>query len=226
MELTGEAEKLAKRLHPHDEEAPERHAIDAILGALERPLAAEVQKLGCHTMENVVATARRIEKILEEQTDPKMECLISPMQDQIRLLKKDLTDAREQIATPIAALTATPASTVAATQPPPPASARPPPPAPAQPPPPAPARHSYQGYPEETPHYQPPRRQSDRRSPRCFLCGEEGHLAPTVRPAQSSSASYASKCTLALAGRLKDESWSRLQPTTAPKNPLTYKCNC
>ena len=44
-----EAEKLAKRLHPRDEEAAERHAIDAFLGALDRPLAAEVQKLGCHT---------------------------------------------------------------------------------------------------------------------------------------------------------------------------------
>ena len=78
VELAGEVEKLAKRLHPRDEEAAERHAIDAFLGALEQPLAAEVQKLGCRTMENVVAAARRIEKILEEQTDSKMEHLISP----------------------------------------------------------------------------------------------------------------------------------------------------
>ena len=81
MELAGQAEKLVKRLHSRDEEAAERYAIDAFLGALERPLAAEVQKLGCHTMENVVTAARRIEKILEEQTDFKIECLISPMQD-------------------------------------------------------------------------------------------------------------------------------------------------
>ena len=46
VELAGEAEKLAKQIHPRDEEAAERHAIDAFLGALERPLAAEVQKLG------------------------------------------------------------------------------------------------------------------------------------------------------------------------------------
>ena len=183
MELAGEAEKIAKRLHPRDEEAAERHAIDAFLGALEQPLAAEVQKLGCRTMENVVTAARRINKILEEQTDSKMEHLILPMQDQIRLLKKDLKDAHERIAThkatatPTAAVAATPASTVAAAQSPPPAPAQPPPPAPAQPPPPAPARHRYQGYPEENPYYQPPRRQSDRRSPRCFLCGEEGHFA-------------------------------------------------
>ena len=66
VELAGEAEKLTKRLHPRDEEAAERHAIDAFLGALEWPLAAEAQKLGCRTLEDVVATARRIEKILEE----------------------------------------------------------------------------------------------------------------------------------------------------------------
>ena len=139
MELAGKAEKLAKRLHPRDEEAAERHAIDAFLGALERPLAAEVQKLGCRTLEDLVAAARRIEKILEEQADSKMEHLVSAMQDQIRILKKDLKEAHNQItthqasATPIAALAAPPAATVAAAQPPP--LAHPPPLATAQPPP-------------------------------------------------------------------------------------------
>ena len=166
VELAGEAEKLAKRLHTRDEEAAERHAIDAFLGALERPLAAEIQKLGCRTMEDVVAAASRIEKILEEQTDSKMERLICCMQNQIRLLKKDLKEAHDQIfahqatATPTAVLAATSAVTVAA----------------AHPPPPAPVHHLYQGYPEEGPYFQPPRRQSDRRPPRCFLCGEEGHF--------------------------------------------------
>ena len=137
MELAGEAEKLAKRLHPRDEEAAERHAVDAFLGALDRTLAAEVQKLGHRMMEDVVAAARRIEKILEEQTDSKMERLVSTMQDQIRLLKKDLKEANEQIAAhkattpPVAAMAAisTPAAATAAT---------------AQPPPAAPARHIYQ----------------------------------------------------------------------------------
>ena len=36
VELAGEAEKLAKRLHPRDEEAAERHAVDAFLGALDQ----------------------------------------------------------------------------------------------------------------------------------------------------------------------------------------------
>ena len=67
IELAGEAEKLAKRLHPRDAEAAERHAVDAFLGALDRPLAADVRKLGHTQMEGVVADTRRIEKILQEQ---------------------------------------------------------------------------------------------------------------------------------------------------------------
>ena len=90
VELAGEAEKLTKRLHPRDEEAAERHAVDAFLGALDRTLAAEVQKLGHRTMEDVIAAARRIEKILEKQTDTKMERLVSTMQDQIRISRKIL----------------------------------------------------------------------------------------------------------------------------------------
>ena len=165
VELTGEAEKLAKRLPPRDEEAAERHAIDTFLGALDRTLAAEVQKLGHRTMEEVVAAAaRRIEKILEEQTDTKMERLVNTMQDQIRILKKDFKEAHEQIAahktaaTPANALAAVPAPAVAAAQPPPPAP------------------NLYQEYNEDPPFYRPPRRQMDRRPPRCFLCGEEGHF--------------------------------------------------
>ena len=88
VELAGEAEKLTKRLYPRDEEASERHAVDAFLGALDRTLAAEVQKLGHKTMEDVIAAARRIEKILNKQTDTKMERLVSTMQEQIQLLKE------------------------------------------------------------------------------------------------------------------------------------------
>ena len=95
VELAGEAEKLAKRLHPTDEEASESHAIDAFLGALDRALAMEVQKLGHRRMEDVIAAAWRIEKIMEEQADSKMERLVNAMQDQIRIHKKDLKEAHE-----------------------------------------------------------------------------------------------------------------------------------
>ena len=123
IELAGEAEKLAKRLHPRDEEAAERHAIDAFLGALDRPLAAEVQKLGCGTMEEVVSAARRIERILEERPTSGMEQIIQSMQSQIQILTKDLAKAHEQIAsqaadaTPTAAFAAPPSNAVAAAQP-------------------------------------------------------------------------------------------------------------
>ena len=76
-------------------------------------------------MEEVVAAARRIERILGEQPDSKMEKIILSMQDQIRILTKDLKSAHEQVAsqatavTPTAELAAPPAATVAAAQPPP-----------------------------------------------------------------------------------------------------------
>ena len=120
VELAGEVEKLAKRLHPRDEEAAEHHSVDAFLGALDGTLATEVQKLGHRTMEEVAAAARRIEKIVEEQTDTKMECLVSTMQDQIWALNRDLKEANEAIATHTAtatnaaAMAIIPASTVAA----------------------------------------------------------------------------------------------------------------
>ena len=86
IKLAGEAEKLAKR----DEEAAERHAVDAFLSALDRPLAAEVQKLGYNTMEEVVVAARRIERILQERPTTGMENLMESMNHQIQILTKDL----------------------------------------------------------------------------------------------------------------------------------------
>ena len=98
VELAGEAEKLAKRLHPRNDEAAERHSIDTFIGAIDRSLAAEVQKLGCRTMEEVVAAAQWIERILGEQPDSKIEQIVLSMQDQIRILTKDLKKAHEQMA--------------------------------------------------------------------------------------------------------------------------------
>ena len=195
VELAGEVEKLAKRLHPRDDEAAERHAIDAFLGAINCPLAAEVQKFGCRTMEEIVAAARRIERILGEQPDSKMEQIILSMQDQIRILTKDLKSVHEQMAsqataaTPTAALAGPSAATVTAAQPPPvaappamasahPAPAAPLPPlATAQPPLYPPGRQLYPDYGEGGPYFRSPRRQPDRRPQRCFLCDEEGHFA-------------------------------------------------
>ena len=193
IELADEAEKLAKRLHHLDEEAAERHAVDAFLDALDRPLAAEVQKLGGRTMEEVVSAARRIERILQERPTSGMERLIESVQSQIQILTKDLAKSHEQIAakpqatTPTAARAAPPSNTVAAAQPPPaplappslpnPAATPLPPLATVQPPPYNPVHSPYFGYGEEGPYFRGPRRQSDRRPPLCFLCDEEGHFA-------------------------------------------------
>ena len=194
IESAGEAEKLAKRLHPHDEEAAERHAVDAFLDALDRPLAAEVQKLRGCTMEEVVSAARRIERILQERPTSGMEHLIESMQSQIQILTKDLAKAHEpiaakpQAATPTAAFAAPPSNTVAAAQPPPTTLAPPklpnptatplPPMATAQPPPYNPGPPQYFDYGNEgVPYFRGQRRQSDRRPLRCFLCDEEGHFA-------------------------------------------------
>ena len=192
IELAGEAEKLAKRLHPRDAEAAERHAVDAFLGALDRPLAAEVRKLGHTQMEGVVADARRIEKILQEQPPSRAESALESMNRHIQILKKDLLKANERLAaqtpaTPPTVSLAMPATpTVAAAQPPPAslAAQQLPPAAAPLPPPMATAqvpqyRQEYQQYyrNEDPQYFRRQDRRQDRRSVRCFLCDEEGHFA-------------------------------------------------
>ena len=170
MELAGEVEKLAKRLHPRDEEAAEHHAVDVFLGALDRTLAAEVQKFGHRTMKEVVAATWKIEKILKEQTDTKMEHLVNNMQDQIWTLNRGLKEANEAIVTRTAAapnaaamaIISAPASTVAAAT---------------QAPPTAPTRHVNYDYGDKVNLPRLPHRQTDHRPSRCFLCDEEGHVA-------------------------------------------------
>ena len=184
IELVGEAEKLAKRLHPRDEEAAERHAVDSFLGALDRPLAAEVRKLGHTRMEGVVADARRIEKILQEQTTSTTDNALEAMNRQIQILKKDLLKANEQLAAQ--PTTSASAHIVAAAQPPPASVAPPQLPQAIAPPPqpmaPAPMLQYVQDYSpmyrqEEPPYFRRQDRRQDRRSVRCFLCDKEGHFA-------------------------------------------------
>ena len=184
IELASEAEKLAKRLHPRDEEAAERHAVDAFLSALDRPLAAEVRKLGHNHMEGVVADARRIEKILQEQPTSGAESALETMNRQIQILQKDLMKAHGNLAaqTPAApqtaALAATLSPAVAATQPPPASLAPPQRPQ-------AIAPQLCQDYPpqyrqvrqEDPQYFRRQDRPQDRRPARCFLCDEEGHFA-------------------------------------------------
>ena len=146
-------------------------------------------------MEEVVSTARRIERILEERPTSGMEQIIQSMVNQIQILTKDLAKAHEQMAsqataaTPTAAFAAPPSNAVAAAQPPPatslpaslpspaPAATPLPPLATAQPPLYPPGRSPNFDYGDEGPYFRAPRRQPDRRPPQCFLCDEEGHFA-------------------------------------------------
>ena len=192
IELAGEAEKLAKRLHPRDAEAAERHAVDTFLGALDRPLAAEVRKLGHTQMEGVVADARGIEKILQEQPPSGAESVLESMNRQIQILKKDLLKANERLAaqtpatpptvslaipaTPTVAAAQSPPASLAAQQLPPAAGPLPPPMVTAQVP---QYRQEYQQYyrNEDPQYFRRQDRRQDRRLVQCFLCDEEGHFA-------------------------------------------------
>ena len=90
-----------------EDDASWEAAKETLLSRLGIGSVREVQKLGCCTMEEVVAAARRIERILGEQPDSKMEQLILSMQDQICILTKDLKSAHEQMASKSAAATPT-----------------------------------------------------------------------------------------------------------------------
>ena len=192
IELAGEAEKLAKRLHPRDTEAAERHAVDAFLSALDRPLAAEVRKLGHTQMEGVVADARRIAKILQDQPTPTADSSLESMNRQIQILKKDLLKANGKLAAqttapPQTASLALPAAPIVAAAQPPPATFSPSqrPTAMASPPQhaaPAPMHQYVQEYQppyrqEDPPYYRRQDRRQDRRPVKCFFCDEEGHFA-------------------------------------------------
>ena len=131
IELAGEAQELSKCLHPRDEEAAERHAVDAFLSALDQPLAAEVRKLGYNNMEEVVAAARRIERILQERPTSGIDNLMESMNRQIQILTKDLAKAHEKLAaqptaTPVTTALAVPPSQAVAAVQHPPASLAPP----------------------------------------------------------------------------------------------------
>ena len=193
IELAGEAEKLAKRLHPRDAEAAERHAVDAFLGALDRPLAAEVRKLGHTQMEGVVADAQRMEKILQEQPTPAADSALESMNRQIQILKKDLLKANEKLAAqtatpPKAASMALQATPIVAAAQPPPAAAPPP-----QHTTPVPMQQYVQDYQphyrqEDPPYFRRQDRRQDRLPVRCFLCDEEGTLPTAALPTRCCNA--------------------------------------
>ena len=163
-------------------------------------------------MEDVVAAARRIKKIMEEQADTKMEWLVNSMQEQICILAKDFRNAHEQNV----ALKASPPPTTAI-------AAKPAATATSQAPPVAPARHIYQDYGDEAAFSRLPRCQLVRHPSRCFFCGEEGHFIANTPPVWNYSASFAGKPTPTPARRHEDRFWSYPQLKTTLAKALTYR---
>ena len=171
-------------------------------------------------MEDVVAAARRIEKILEEQTDSKMEHLVNTVQDQIQILKKDLKEANEQIAVhkaatpPAAAMASIPAPATATS-----AAAQPPPAAPGPP-------------------YLPGLQRGASILPLSMLSNgsstlhvassaeKKSTLCPTALPGRSSNAFFANKRVPAPTPHCEDKSWScHLKRTNSHPNP-NVQLNC
>ena len=161
VDLGCEVEKLAKQAYPGQPGTAERHAIEAFLQALDKPLAVEVQKLGHSKLADVITAARRIEKLQLQTPSQGLEGFVSVMQDEIRALRKELEKPKPtsvNLTQPQPA--AAPAVALA-----PPAEGRPY------------ARHYL--VPVED-GYVPRRRQQGNRSQgqrvRCYFCDEEGHV--------------------------------------------------
>ena len=169
VDLAAEAEKLAHRLHPNDETAAERQAIEALISALDTSLAVEVQKQGHRRLADVIAAARRIEKINKEHPSPGMDRFVTAMQEELRAVQKELKMATDKMAA-VTASSANAAATAMAATALPPASALPPP---VQHPLPPPGIQPYHYGSMEYAQRQPP---APRRHRRCFLCDEEGHF--------------------------------------------------
>ena len=137
-------------------------------------------------MEEVVANARKVERILQERLTSGMDTLMESMNRQIQFLAKDLAKVQDKIAaqppvaTSTAALAVPPSQAVAAAQHPP-ASLAPPrmahPAATPLPPPYSSGPSQYFSGDNGAPCFQGQRRRSDRGPLRCFLCDEEGHAA-------------------------------------------------
>ena len=136
------------------------------------------------------------------------------MQDQIRILKKDLKEANEQIAAHRA--TTPPAAAMAAIPAPAAATA-----AAAQPPLAPPTRHIYQDYGEEPPFHRPPAVKWIVALHVASSAVKKATSCPTVLPARSFNASFASKHAPAPVPRLEDNYWSYLPKRTTPTPTLT-----
>ena len=142
-------------------------------------------------MEEVVAAARRVERILQERPTSGMDTFIESMNCQIQFLAKDLAKAQDKIAaqppvaTPTAAPAVPPSQAVAAAQHPP-ASLAPPqmahPAATQLPPPYSPVPSQYFSGDNGTPYFRGQRRRLDRGPLQCFRVARKATQRTAVPP--------------------------------------------
>ena len=169
-ELGCEVEKLSKRAYPGQPEIIERHAIEAFLQVLDKPLAVEVQKLGHRRFSDVVSAARRIEKLQIQNPTPGLEGFVSVLQDEIRALRKEMEKGKTSAA-------------VNLTQAPSPSPVPPPTTVP-QTQDSAYVRHylvPFDGAYQQPRRPGPFQRSTGYRPLRCFFCDEEGHIVAECR---------------------------------------------
>ena len=94
VDFGSRVKKLAERAYPGQPETIEHHAIDAFVRALDRQLARKVQEQGHATFEQVVAAARRFERLEREYPTVGMESLASVLQEEMRQMRKELKEQR------------------------------------------------------------------------------------------------------------------------------------
>ena len=93
VDLGAEAAKLARKAYPEQEETANRLAVETFVRVLDPKVALEVQKLGHRELDNVIATARRIELWQEDYPSPNMDSLVTVLQDKLRVVRKELKES-------------------------------------------------------------------------------------------------------------------------------------
>ena len=171
-DLGSEAERLAKLAFPGPTDVMERQASEAILKALDARLALKVSETGYADLEDLIKTARRLEKVQESNSNASWDN--RELRDELNQIKKMIQLGQEKAEATINRAQCSheppaPTTTPDAYQDPP---------------------YRRQGYPPRPPTpntYQEPRYQRQGYPPRprtgppsrrmlCWVCGEPGHL--------------------------------------------------
>ena len=179
VDLGARVEKLVKKVFPGQVDTQEKHAVEAFVRCLDPGLARKVQEQGHARLQEVITTARRLEKLERQYPTPGLDSFAAVLKDELSQMKKELADTNSAL-TALRSAKAEPAIRMAQAPPPPSPGAAavyaPAPPGPT-------AAYIPEGY------YPAPRFQRNgggrggRRNPppprgrgKCFLCDEEGHF--------------------------------------------------